>query len=71
MRRARIGAEGELGDDRRYVAEIDLATGFVVPRDVYLAFGDRQDFVEGTSGSGCLESGSLPGDTGIAIAAST
>lgn len=32
LRRARIGAEGELREARRYVAEIDLATGFVVPR---------------------------------------
>lgn len=43
LRRARVGVEGELGIDRRYVAEIDLATGFVVPRDVYLAFGRLQE----------------------------
>ncbi len=50
LRRARIGAEGELGDDRRYVAEIDLATGFVAPRDVYLAVGDRQEWTESQIG---------------------
>ncbi|HWB00922.1 MAG TPA: porin [Pirellulales bacterium] len=43
LRRARIGAEGKLGDDRRYIAEIDLASGFVVPRDVYLSFGNLQE----------------------------
>ncbi len=42
LRRARIGVEGDLGTNRRYVGEIDLAPGIVVPRDVYIAFGDRQ-----------------------------
>lgn len=46
LRRARIGAEGDLGSDSRYVAEIDLAPGIVVPRDVYVAFGDRQAWGE-------------------------
>ena len=46
LRRARIGAEGELGNDRRYIAEIDMAPGIVVPRDVYLAFGNRQQAAE-------------------------
>lgn len=43
LRRARIGAEGDLGSDSRYVGEIDLASGSVVPRDVYVAFGARDD----------------------------
>ena len=43
LRRARIGAEGDLGPDSRYVGEIDLASGSVVPRDVYVAFGARND----------------------------
>lgn len=46
LRRARIGAEGKLGPDRRYVAEIDLASGEVVPRDVYVGYGDRQGWGE-------------------------
>ena len=37
-----IGAEGQLGDDRRYVAEIDLPMGNVIPRDIYFAFGNLQ-----------------------------
>jgi len=43
LRRARIGAEGNFGDNSRYVAEIDLASGEVVPRDVYAALGRPQD----------------------------
>ncbi len=43
LRRARIGAEGALGPESRYVAEIDLASGGVVPRDIYAAFGSRPD----------------------------
>jgi len=39
LRRARLGAEGHLATDRRYVAELDLATGQVVIRDVYFALG--------------------------------
>lgn len=38
LRRARIGAEGDLTNDRRYVLEIDMATGDLVPRDVFLGF---------------------------------
>src|SRR5690606_10339747 len=41
LRRARIGAEGAFSADGRYIGEIDLASGNVVPRDVYVAFGDR------------------------------
>ena len=50
LRRARIGAEGQLGSDSRYLAEIDLAPGIVVPRDVYLALGNRQQSGEGQFG---------------------
>ncbi|WP_175517130.1 OprO/OprP family phosphate-selective porin [Planctomicrobium piriforme] len=50
LRRARIGIEGELGRDARYVAEIDLPTGTIVPRDIYLALGDPQGGVEGQFG---------------------
>lgn len=39
FRRARIGAEGNLSDNSRYVGEIDLATGDVVVRDLYFALG--------------------------------
>ncbi len=39
LRRARIGAQGDLIDDRRYVLEIDLAVGEVVPRDIFIGFG--------------------------------
>jgi phosphate-selective porin OprO and OprP len=39
LRRARIGAEGTLLDGR-YICEIDLASGFVVPRDVFVGWGD-------------------------------
>lgn len=39
FRRARIGAEGDLSESSRYVAEIDLATGDVVLRDGYYAWG--------------------------------
>lgn len=37
LRRARIGVEGEFSTDGSYVAEIDLATGEVVIRDLYVA----------------------------------
>lgn len=40
LRRARIGAQGDLRNERRYVFEIDMATGQVVPRDIFLGFGD-------------------------------
>jgi phosphate-selective porin OprO/OprP len=46
LRRARIGIKGDLGSDGRYIFEIDLASGSVVPRDMYLAHGDRQEFGE-------------------------
>jgi phosphate-selective porin OprO/OprP len=46
LRRARIGAEGDLGTDSRYVAEIDMPSGVVIPRDVYAAFGNRQEATE-------------------------
>ncbi len=39
LRRARIGGEGSLTRDSRYVAEIDLASGDVVLRDGFIAFG--------------------------------
>lgn len=42
LRRARIGAFGNLSDDLRYLAEIDLASGSVVIRDLWLAFGQPQ-----------------------------
>jgi phosphate-selective porin OprO/OprP len=46
LRRARIGAEGDLGSCGRYVAEVDLASGIVVPRDVLVAYGNRQEIGE-------------------------
>jgi phosphate-selective porin OprO/OprP len=42
LRRARIGAEGDLADDRRYVLEIDFAPGVVVPRDIFLGCGEPE-----------------------------
>lgn len=50
LRRARIGLEGDLGNDSRYIAEIDLASGDVVPRDIYVAWGDRQGVGENQLG---------------------
>ena len=50
LRRARIGIEGELGRHSRYVAEIDLPRGTVVPRDVYIAYGNPKESVEGQVG---------------------
>lgn len=41
LRRARIGIEGQLPHDGSYVAEIDLAGGSVVIRDLYLAHSLR------------------------------
>ena len=38
LRRARIGVQGHLNDDLRYVSEIDLATGDVVVRDCFLGW---------------------------------
>jgi phosphate-selective porin OprO/OprP len=43
LRRAWIGAEGELGDRGRYITEIDLASGNVVPRDIFAAVGKPQE----------------------------
>jgi len=43
LRRARIGAFGNFSDDVRYLTEIDLASGNVVLRDVYIAYGQPQD----------------------------
>jgi phosphate-selective porin OprO and OprP len=43
LRRARLGVEGKLGPDRRYEIEIDLASGVVVPRDIFYAFGARKE----------------------------
>jgi phosphate-selective porin OprO/OprP len=43
LRRARIGAEGHLADDRRYIFELDMASGNVVPRDVYYGMGKTDD----------------------------
>ena len=45
LRRARIGAEGTLPGGR-YIAEIDLASGFVVPRDVFVGLGNVDGAVE-------------------------
>jgi phosphate-selective porin OprO and OprP len=43
FRRARIGVEGNWAPDARYVAEIDLASGEVVLRDVYFGIGVVQE----------------------------
>jgi phosphate-selective porin OprO and OprP len=43
LRRARIGAEGQIGPDRRYITEVDLASGNVVPRDIFVGLGDTRD----------------------------
>jgi phosphate-selective porin OprO/OprP len=40
LRRARIGAEGHLSPESRYVGEIDLATGSIVVRDLYFGRGN-------------------------------
>ena len=40
LRRARVGLEGQLGDNGHYVAEIDLASGQVVPQDIYVGLGE-------------------------------
>ena len=36
LRRARIGGQGYLGSESRYIFEIDLASGTVVPRDIFI-----------------------------------
>ena len=43
LRRARIGAEGNVSPDMRYIAEIDLASGKAVVRDVFVGLGQVQD----------------------------
>jgi phosphate-selective porin OprO/OprP len=43
LRRARIGVEGDLAIGGRYITEIDLASGQVVIRDMFLGLGDVQD----------------------------
>jgi phosphate-selective porin OprO/OprP len=43
LRRARIGVEGELSQDSRYIAEIDLASGEVVLRDVWVGWGKLRE----------------------------
>ncbi|MBX7166053.1 MAG: hypothetical protein K1X74_06860 [Pirellulales bacterium] len=41
LRRARVGAEGKFDDWGRYVTEIDVATGEVVPQDVFVGLGNQ------------------------------
>ena len=36
LRRARVGGQGYFGLDSRYIAEIDMASGTVVPRDIFI-----------------------------------
>ena len=36
LRRARVGGQGYFGSDSRYIAEIDMASGTVVPRDIFI-----------------------------------
>lgn len=43
LRRARVGVEGDLGSEGRYIAEIDLASGEVVPRDVFVGWGETRE----------------------------
>ena len=43
LRRARIGVEGNFTPDVRYIAEIDLASGNVVTRDVFVGLGQIRD----------------------------
>src|SRR5262249_24378704 len=50
LRRVWLGAEGELGSSGSYIAEIDLASGEVVPRDVYVGFGEVKKFGECRAG---------------------
>ena len=42
LRRARIGAEGELAMGGRYITEIDLASGNLVLRDIFVGLGETQ-----------------------------
>ncbi len=43
LRRARIGATGHFTSDLRYIAEIDLASGTVVYRDLFIGWGEVGD----------------------------
>lgn len=43
LRRARVGAEGDLQQQGRYIGEIDLAGGEVAPRDVFLGYGEKNE----------------------------
>lgn len=46
LRRARVGASGNLTPDLRYLAEIDMASSTVAIRDLFVGWGDVQDFGE-------------------------
>jgi phosphate-selective porin OprO/OprP len=46
LRRARIGVEGELASWGRYIAEIDLASGEVVLRDLFVGFHRAEELHE-------------------------
>jgi len=50
VRRAWIGAQGDLAIGGRYITEIDLASGSVVVRDVFDGLGDIQDSGEFRAG---------------------
>lgn len=50
LRRAWIGVGGELGSASHYIADIDVASGRVVPRDVFLGIGDAEDSGESRFG---------------------
>ena len=43
LRRARIGAQGDLVDNRRYVIEFDMAVGELVPRDIFIGYGTPRE----------------------------
>ncbi len=62
LRRARIGAEGNFSPDTRYIAEIDLASGNAVVRDVFVGLGQVHDVGEFRFGH-MREPFSLEGDT--------
>jgi phosphate-selective porin OprO/OprP len=62
LRRARIGAEGTLPDGR-YIAEIDLATGMVVPKDVFAGFYGDEAKLDERRGGHFREPFSLEGGT--------
>lgn len=49
LRRARVGIEGEMPDGR-YVAELDLASGQAVPKDVFLGFDNNDKSDEARAG---------------------